>query len=392
MCREAKLLLTISALFTLAMGLSGIFINIFFWRQTNDITVIVIYNLLQYISIPVNFLFAGMLSKRKNGIWALRVGFGMFALFYSLILIIGNKGNAYIYILGIVNGIAAGFYWLAFSILCFDFTDINNRDTFNGYNGSIAGIAGALAPVTSGYIISSFGGIRGYNIVFALTLSLFIVLIILSIGLKCKECSSKLQFKRIFLKNCEEWNEIRKSTMFWGFRDVIIGFLVNILIIEVTKSEFSLGKLSLIGSFLSAVGFMLVQKIIKPKHRIISIFLGTIISFLAVIGLIIRVNYTTILIFTFLNSFFLPFFMIQLSSSTFNVINRVHEEDMRVEYVINKEIVLNIGRIISSLILILVLNIFKGPYVIKIYLLFIGIIPIVSGYFLARLKNVLLNK
>jgi YQGE family putative transporter len=392
MCREAKLLLILSIIFTLAMGISNIFVNIFFWRQTTDFTIIVIYNLLQYIFVPINFFLAGIVAKRKNGTWALRIGLGMFALFYILILTIGSRGVIYIYMLGIINGIASGFYWLAFNVLCFDFTDITNRDTFNGYNGSVAGIASALAPLLSGYIISRFGGIKGYNIVFGLTLSFLIILIFLSIKLKCKDCKGKLDLKRVFSKNCEDWQLIRKATTLWGFRDVIIGFLVNILIIEVTKSELSLGTLSLIGSLLSSVGYMIVQKIIKPRRRIVSIYIGTILSFIAVVGISIGVNYNNLLIYTFLSSFFLPFFIIQLSSSTFNVIDRVHEEKRRIEYMINKDIVLNLGRIISSIILLILLKVFKSEYSLKIYLLFIGFIPILSGYYLSKLKQVLYNE
>lgn len=389
MCKEAKLLLILSIVFTLAMGISSIFVNVFFWRQTTSFIVIVIYNLLQYISVPLNFLLAGIIAKKKNGTWALRIGLGMFALFYVLILTIGSKGVIYIYMLGIINGIASGFYWLAFNILCFDFTDITNRDTFNGYNGSAAGIASALAPLLSGYIISRYGGIKGYNIVFGLTLSFLILLIFLSIKLKCKDCKGKLEFNRVFSKNCEEWQLIRRATLLWGFRDVILGFLVNILIIEVTKSELSLGTLSLIGSLLSSAGYMIVQKIIKPRRRIASIYIGTIFSFIAVLGISMKVNYNNLLIYTFLSSFFVPFFIIQLSSSTFNVIDRVHEEKLRIEYMINKDIAINSGRIISSVILLILLTAFKSGYTLKIYLLFIGFIPILSGYYLSKLKKVL---
>jgi YQGE family putative transporter len=117
MCREAKVLLAVSALFTFAMGLSGIFVNVFFWRETGNFLVIVIYNLTHYIFTPVTFIIGGIIAKRKNGIWSLRFGLILFALFYSLILLIGNKGTLYIYLLGILNGLASGFYCLAFNTL-----------------------------------------------------------------------------------------------------------------------------------------------------------------------------------------------------------------------------------------------------------------------------------
>lgn len=389
MCKDAKALLLVSTLFTFAMGLSNIFVNVFFWKQTNSFSVIVIYNMTHYVVIPIIFILAGMIAKKKNGIWPLRFGLVAYALFFGLILLIGGKGTAYIYVLGIIHGIGSGFYWLAFNTLCFDYTDINNRDTFNGFNGSCSGVASAAAPITSAYIISRFQGTTGYRIVFGITLAIFVVLILISITLRCKNYAGKLNFKKAFSRNCKEWSIIQKSTTFWGVRDVIIVFVVNILIIQATGSELSLGQLTLIASLLSSASYVLVQKVIKPPHRRMAIFIGTIGSFVAIIGLSIQVVYLTLLLYVALDAVFLPFFMIQLSSSTYNVINRAHDEDMRIEYMINKDLALNLGRIISSSILLILINVSDNPSILQWYLLLIGLAPIVSGYFLSTLKKVL---
>lgn len=389
MCREAKILIVVSALFTLAMGLSGVFVNIFFWRETKNFTAIVMYNLMHYVMTPITFIAAGWLSKRKNGIWSLRIGLVLFALFFGLILLAGRNGSYYIYPLGILFGIASGFYWLAFNTLCFDFTAIDNRDTFNGYNGSCTGIAGVIAPITAAYIISRFSGVKGYSVVFAITLSLFIVLIIISLFLKCDNYGSRLDLSRALGKNCGEWSSIRKAMFLWGFRDVIIVFIVNILIIQTTGSELTIGKLSLLGALISSGAFVLVQKIVKPPRRIAAVYTGAVFSFAALWGLIINVNFTTILLYTVLDASFLPFFMIQMSSTTFNVINRAHEENMRIEYMVNRDWVLNGGRILSSLILIAMLGIFGGSSILRYYLIIIGAAPIASAYFLSGLKKVL---
>ncbi|MBC2581326.1 MFS transporter [Clostridium sp. DJ247] len=389
MCKNAKVLLIVSTLFTFAMGLSGIFVNVFFWKETSSFIVITVYNLINYVTTPIIFVLAGVLSKKKNGIWSLRIGLLGYALFYILILMVGNKGISYIYLLGAVHGLAAGFYWLAFNTLSFDFTHVNNRDSFNGFNGSLCGIASAVAPISSAYMITRFTGITGYRIVFTITFAVFIVLVFISAILKCENYSSKLNFKKAFSGNCEEWRTIRKATIFWSFRDVIIVFLINILVIETTGSELSLGKLSLIASVTSSASYVLVQKIIKPCYRKTSIAIGTIGLFVAVLALVINITYGTLLIYTVMDAFFLPFFMIQLSSSTFNVINRAHEEDMRIEYMINKDIVLNSGRSISAILLIMLLSTFKHISILKVYLIFIGLAPVVSGYFLGKLKKVL---
>ncbi|MCM0649931.1 MFS transporter [Clostridium swellfunianum] len=389
MCREAKILLIVSALFTFAMGLSGIFINVFFWKETNSFIIIVLYNLMHYITTPIAFISSGALAKKKNGIWSLRLGLLIYAIFFGMILFAGARGIWYIYLLGAVYGLATGCYWLAFNTLAFDFTGTNNRDTFNGFNGSCAGIAAAAAPITSAYIISSFSGSKGYNIVFTITLALFILLIFISLLLKCKNYGSKLNWNMAVGRNCEEWSIIRKTTIFWGIRDVTIVFIINILIIETTKSEMSLGKLTLIAALLSSAAYVLVQKIIKPPKRRLAILIGTLGSFAAILGIVYKVSYVTLLGYTMIDAFFLPFFLIQFSSSTFNVINRAHDEDLRIEYMINKDIVINAGRIISAAILVILLLIFNDTSILKVYLLFIGLAPVAAGFFLRKLKAVL---
>ncbi len=392
MCKEAKVLLVISALFTFAMGLSNIFVNVFFWKQTNEYVVIAIYHLTHYIATPITFVLAGVLAKRKNGIWSLRIGLLTYVLFFMLILFWGSKGTSYIYFLGIIYGMATGFYWLAFNTLSFDFTHMNNRDTFNGFNGCCAGIAAASSPMISAYIISVFNGVKGYNMVFTMTLATFVVLTLVSLLLRCKSYGHKLDFKKAFSRNCEEWSIVRTSTAIWGFRDVIIVFLVNILTIETTKSELSLGKLTLISSLVSSASYVLVQRVIKPPHRRLSIVIGVLGSSIAVLALTVNVVYGTLVFYIMMDAFLLPFFLIQLNSATFNVIDRNHEEDMRIEYMINKDLVLNSGRIISVLILITLLSLFKSPVTLRFYLLFLGLVPIVSGYSLGKLRGVFEGK
>jgi MFS transporter, YQGE family, putative transporter len=389
MCKESKVLLLISTVFTLAMGMSGIFVNVFFWRETNSFVAIVIYNIMHYIFTPLSFIGAGWLAKRKNGIWSLRIGLIFFAVFFSLILFIGNRGVDFIYPLGILYGIAAGFYWLAFHTLCFDFTDLNNRDTFNGYNGSCTSIASAVAPISSGFIISRFQNFKGYYIVFIITLVLFVILILISMFLKSQNYGSKLIFSSIYKGNNPNWNNIRIATAIWGFKDVVIVFIINILIIKTTGSELALGEFGLIAALVSSAAFILVQKLIKPKRRRKSLFIGATFSFVAVFGLFIKVTYSTLLLYTLLEAFFLPFFMIQFSSVTFNVINISHEEKLRIEYIINKELVLNMGRLVSGSMLLLLLITINNTRVLNCFLIFIGVAPLAASLFIVRLKHVL---
>ncbi|WP_432665848.1 MFS transporter [Wukongibacter baidiensis] len=387
MSKKAKILLLISGLFTLSMGLSNVFVNIFLWKKSNDFIIIAKYNLMHYVFLPPAYIAAGWLSKRKNGVLALRLGIGFFILFFMSILLLKNDIVKYIYPIGILYGIAAGFYWLAFQVLAFDFTSTNNRDTFYGFNGSICGIASAVAPFTGAYIIESSQNNLGYVIVFAISLALFVVLIFISLTLHSEHYGEKLNFKKIFSKNGFEWNNYRISIAAWGIRDVVILFLISILVYTTTGSEMALGKLSMIAYLISAGAYALEQKIIKPKRRVFSMCLGSILMFIAVLGLFIKISYTALVMYMILNAIFLPFFMVPVASASFNILSRNHEEKMRTEYMINREFALNAGRIVSTSLLIVILTFVKNKRVLNYFLLFIGSAQLISLYFLRKIKT-----
>ena len=105
MIKNAKILLVVSTVFTLAIGLSNVFVNIFLWKESHDLLLIVKYNLMHYIFIPIAFVAGGWVSKKKNGVWSLRIGVTCFAVFFILILVLGDKVSNYIYPLGILFGV-----------------------------------------------------------------------------------------------------------------------------------------------------------------------------------------------------------------------------------------------------------------------------------------------
>ncbi len=386
MSKRAKLLLTVSALFTLAMGISNVFLNILLWKESKNFIVLAQYNLMQYIFLPITFIFAGWLSKRKNGIWSLRLGIVFFILLFGLILLFEDKISKFVLLLGILFGVAAGFYWLAYHVLSFDFTSTQNRDTFNGFNGSICGICGAIAPISSAYIINKNLLGMGYTIVFSISLLLFVILILVSFLIKAEYYGSKINYKKVFGSNSRDWSILRKGIFMWGFRDVIIGFLIIVLVFKSTGSEWSVGTFALIASVISSVAYVVEQKLIKPKARLKSMLIGSILMFTAVWGLVVNIRYGTLMLYMIMESASLPFFLVPFSSASFNIISLQHQDDLRLEYIINKEIVVNLGRIMSLSVLIGLLWFFKYDRSLNYFLLIIGCTQLIALYFLRKMK------
>lgn len=387
MSKEAKILLVISALFTMSIGLSNVFVNIFLWKESKDFILLAQYQLMQYLFTPLAFILAGWLSKLKNGIWALRIGVGLFALFFLIILFVRDAVIHYIYPFGILFGVASGFYWLSFHVLSFDFTSTKNRDTFNGFNGFMGSIAGSIAPLIAAYIIEKGQNSKGYFIVFLISLILFVVQIVVSLLLRTRNYKEKLNFKKMIAGNGSEWTNLRNAFGAWGLRDMTIIFIINILIYETTGSEVSLGKITFFASIVLGGAYLLEQKIIKPNKRLLSMHVGAIFLFVSVFGLVIQFNYPFLVAYMIVASFFTPFLYVPMASATFNTLDRHHEEALRIEYIINKEIFLNTGRCISILILIGLLSFSENERILNYFLLFIGLAQFISLYFIRKINT-----
>ena len=100
------------------------------------------------------------------------------ALFYTVALVAGAFAASYPFILGLILGLAAGFYWYSFNFISLRVTGGETRDRFYGWNGAAVAVAGMIAPTVAGYLISiedRFGGLTGHHVVFSLSLVLFLV-------------------------------------------------------------------------------------------------------------------------------------------------------------------------------------------------------------------------
>lgn len=140
---------------------------------------------------------------------------------------------------------------------------------------------------------------------------------------------------------------------------------------------------SLITSSVALVSFMLAGKILKPKHRNKAMLIGTTAMVIVILPFFWQINYTTLLVFGLGTALFIPFFTIPMTSSIFDMIGRNKDSaEHRVEYVVLREVGLNAGRILSSLLFLMAVSISTEPLMINCLLLVVGSAPILSWFFM----------
>ena len=113
---------------------------------------------------------------------------------------------------------------------------------------------------------------------------------------------------------------------------------------------------------------------------------GIIMMIAAIMPFFWQVNYTTLLIFGIVVAIFFPLYIIPMTSSIFDLIGHDNESaEHRVELIVIRELALNAGRIIGTLIFIIVVSWKDTVHVMNWTLLGIGSSPIIAWFFMRKL-------
>ncbi|MGF2617093.1 MFS transporter [Rossellomorea vietnamensis] len=373
--RDIMFLLLIGGLYSMSVALSNTFVNIYLWKQSGEFIDLGIYNLTVVIFQPLTFILAGRWAKKIDRVIVLRIGVIFLALFYLSVLFFGENAGDNLVILGALLGIGYGFYWLAFNVLTFEITEPETRDFFNGFLGTLTSAGGMVGPILAGFIISRFTSFQGYTIVFGISLGLFSLAVILSFFLKRRPAHGRYCFTRILKerKNNENWKLITNAHFFQGLREGTFIFVISVFVFISTGSEFAIGTFGLINSGIAFIGYFLTSRLIKKRHRKKSILIGGLILYAAIFLIVFDITYGKLLLYAGTIAVAYPLLLVPYISMTYDVIGKGWKAaEMRIEYIVVREIFLNLGRIVSILAFIFAITFFNEEKSIPILLLILG--------------------
>ncbi|PTX58269.1 YQGE family putative transporter [Melghirimyces profundicolus] len=351
MDRPAWLLLIISGLFAVSTAMSNTFVNVYLWKLKQDFAVIGRFNLANYLAMAVTFVLAGRLSKQVDRVIAIRIGVALQALFYLAVLLLGPRSVDLVFLLGMFLGVGAGFFWLSYNVLYFEITERYNRDIYNGINGLLTSGAGILAPVISGWIITRVDHFTGYRIIFAFSLAVFMAAVVVSFLLKRRNARGEYRLReilRLALQRGNHWYWVNLAMVAQGAREGLFAFLVSLLIFVSTGNELALGGYLTAASIVALISYFVVGRCMRLSWRDESILLGASMLGIVVVPLIWDINTWTLVVLGVGAALFYPVYMVPLTSAVFDVIGENQDTArLRVEYVVARELALNVGRVLS---------------------------------------------
>lgn len=373
--KDLALLLIIGGLYSLSIALSNTFVNIYLWKQSGELADLAMYNLSIVVAQPLTFILAGRWAKKVDRVIVLRIGVIFLALFYVTVLLVGTRASDFLMLLGVLLGIGYGFYWLAYNVLTFEITEPETRDFFNGFLGILGSVGGMIGPVAAGFIISRLEKLTGYTVVFGLSLGLFTIAVLLSFFLKRRPAHGKYWFRRIIAerKHDNNWRMVTNAHFFQGLREGVFVFIVSVFVFIATDSEMALGTYGLINSGISFLAYYFVSRMLKKAYRKKAILVGGVLLFLAIFLIVFEVSYIRLLLYAALIAVAYPLLLVPYASMTYDVIGRGWKAaEMRIEYIVVRELFLNLGRVASILVFLASITIFNEEQAIPILLVILG--------------------
>ncbi|WP_246096256.1 MFS transporter [Paenibacillus sinopodophylli] len=384
--KQAVLLLIVQALYGIANALSGTFVPVYLWKASQSYTLIGWFSMGQYVMSGLTFWVAGKWVKEHNKMNSLRAGIILSGLFYCAVLLLGEKAKLYFLPLGVLNGMALGFFWIAFNVVYFEVTDPDNRDRFNGWSGLLGSAAGIAAPWVSGMLITSMQGEQGYRLIFTISLIIFSMSVVLSFWLKKRHVEGSYSWMhglRQLKQKGNPWRRMFPAIAAQGVREGVFMFLVGLTVYVATQNESKLGTYSLLTSLVALVSFWLVGKRLNKNNRKLAMLIGVIMIGIVILPLFWKVTYSTLLMFGIGTSLFMPLYIIPMTSRVFDLIGQSEESAReREEFIVLREAGLVLGRVIglSSYLIVLPLN--HSTVAITWLLFAVGIVPIAGWWFM----------
>ena len=357
---EAIISLIIHAFFQFGASMSGLFLNIFLWRLTEDFAINATYNLISFLVGPFTFAVGGFIAKRYDRMLVYRLGIILFALFYLLVILSGEAVPQYYIIFAIINGIAGGFYWTGYLILQYDVSTDQNRIRYLAINMITFNSAGLLGPFIAGIIIQQMSGFKGYISIFIIAFIMFVAAAVISFRIKANISHHKayyLKYMGLVMKKHKTYVLGLFIFLFLGCFQGIMLFLPNIILFQALGREDFVGYFTVLFSAIIVItGFVISRKAEKDKTKKYILYATTGVTLGAAL-LLININLVTVVIFMAIHSICNPLMLNSITSYFYRIMGKLPlKGQLKIESVVAREFFINGGRCIGITILIIFAN------------------------------------
>jgi MFS family permease len=387
--------------FLVSVRLPGVFINTLLLGESNDIDVVMMFNLVFFLTGAVSMLAAAPVLHRTNpGFVAVAgiVGYNVLYLILILLLLKGRNVSECHLLLAALMGLSDGFYWLAYGNLLSDTTEVENRDSGIAIISICMSVVNLTAPLLAGWIITKGGSLKGYLIVFIMAFIVSVITALLAIRLPKKRTLEVNRAKYVLSLRLAWQNKPLRYALLAqgskGIREGVFTFILSVILYQMISNEWLIGVNNFVAALVSILSFTLMSRLVTHENRLRYMMLAVAVLSAAAAVCLFQLSVVMIFVFTVLNSLFSGFIE---NSSYSNLLDRLQDtselENHRPEMFAVNECVLVLGRSIGIAIILLMGGFFGNSLMVQmVSLLILSVTQFVTTEFCKRSVAVIQNQ
>ncbi len=392
---SAKSLMTCEIINSIIDLFLNTFLVAYLLNITNEnICSVAIYYGIDYAVTGICMYIIGYFLKKYNMANIYRIGILGKCIFVILIVFLRDRIQNFLIPISIILGIAETIYWSACDNMVGLVTNEKNIKKYTTNKKIIRTFTKIIMPIILGTSIELLTFYKVSTYVMILTF----IQLLLSFFIKIQKQNYKKFDLKMFIKNTNIKNNKRlkivyKSSILYGILLNLIPTLVTIIIIMTYKTNFKLGFLNTIFAICSMITLFIFKKINNAKFQKNILFLGSIISLISVISLILNLGKKEVVIYNLVSSSFIIILEVLFNIERFNNKENGISNEFYIENQIFINIIMQIGRIVGYGLL-FIIGLSNNIAYFKILLLMTTIIIPIYSYYMYKLhyKQNFLNK
>jgi YQGE family putative transporter len=349
-----RTLLLTNLIYALVMPIVELFVGAYIMRNSEDISLVVIFQLAVYTGIPLTFMINGYLLNhfpvaRMYSLGMLLSGVSMFAM-----MSLDNLDTFGVFVAGLIMGLSYGFFWANRDFLALNTTKDANRNYYYGIETFFYTVTGIVVPLAAGAFIASTeqnGWFNGnVNVAYhGLTIGVFALSVFASVLVHRGQFQNPKRAPFLFFNFDRLWNKMLGLAALKGVAQGYIVTAPTMLILTLVGKEGSLGLITSIGAALSAILLYVLGRITGPQHRLMIYGIGCGLFVLGALSNAGLYSAQGVILFMLCLLFARPLLDIAYFPIQLKVIDVVAAKEGRNEfaYIFNHELGLYLGRLLG---------------------------------------------
>ncbi len=391
-----RMLLLTNLIYALVMPIIELFIGAYIMRNSEDISLVVIFQLAVYTGIPTTFLINGYLLKRIPISNLYSLGMLLSGVSMTAMMSLENLDTAGVFVAGLIMGLSYGFFWANRDFLALNTTKDDNRNYYYGVETVFYTITGIVVPGAAGAFIAATqanGWFSGdVNVAYyVLTAFVFAMTVFSSILVHRGQFQNPQRSPFLFFKFHPLWQKMLRLAALKGVAQGYIVTAPTMLVLSLVGKEGALGSLQSIAALLSAILLYVLGRTTNRTHRLGIFLVGLSLFVLGAAFNAALFSATGVILFMLCLVFARPLLDIAYFPIQLQVIDLVAAKEKRNEfsYIFNHEIGLYVGRLFGCGLFIVLARYVSEYSALRYALLVIALVHFLA-YFMA--KSILRDK